>query len=193
MEIALVAVAGLGLLLFLISYLAYILAGFKHHPVTGIISAIPVLNVVTLPSLWHVAGRKLILGFLGLLLAGGSWYFGAEQSLNNIVAKFQGKEVVSTQLSSNSQQKSKAVQSLLESNMQGLPHKALYKLTFDDVAIDKLSTLQGKTVSIVTRDSQTVEGRLMKIINTKAFLDARNIEKTVELDQIRQLSVMVKK
>ena len=191
MEIALVAVAGIGVLLFLYSYLAYILAGFKHHPVTGIIAILPILNIVTLPSLWHLTGRKLIIGFLGLLLAGGSWYFGAEQSFNNLLAKFQGTEISSTEVSSN--QKTAEAQSLLESNMQGLPGKALYRLAFDSIAVDKIGSLQGKTISILTMDSERIEGRLMKVINTKAFLDSQNSERSVELNEIKQLSVMVKK
>lgn len=191
MEFALVALAGIGILLFLYSYLAYILAGFKHHPITGIISSLPVLNVVTLPSLWHVMGRKLIIGFIGLLLVIASWYFGAEQSFNTLLARYQGTEI-STSEESNDQRSAKA-QSLLESNMQGLPGKALYKLAFDIVPVEKLSSLQGKTVRILTNDSERIEGRLIKIINTKAFLDSQNTERAVELNQIKELSVMVKK
>ena len=191
MEIGLVALAGIGLLLFLYSFLAYIIAGFKHHPVTGLISMLPVLNIVTLPSLWHLVGRKLIIGFVGLLIAGGSWVIGAEQGINNLIAKVQGKP---TEISTiTSAEKATQAQLLSESNMQGLPGKALYRIDFEPVKPTLLVTLQGKTIQIVTKNHEQFEGRLLKIINTQVILEsASNSEIKIALDQIEQLSVMVR-
>ncbi len=191
MEIGLVALAGIGLLLFLYSFLAYIIAGFKHHSVTGLISMLPVLNIVTLPSLWHLVGRKLIIGFVGLLIAVGSWVMGAEQGFNNLIAKVQGKPTeISTTTSA---EKATQAQLLSESNMQGLPGKALYRMAFEPVKPTLLVTLQGKTIQIITKNNEQFEGRLLKVINTKVIIEsARNSEVKVALDQIEQLSVMVK-
>ena len=191
MEIGLVALAGIGLLLFLYSFLAYILAGFKHHPVTGLISMLPVLNIVTLPSLWHLVGRKLIIGFVGLLIAGGSWVIGAEQGINNLIAKVQGKP---TEISTiTSAEKATQAQLLSESSMQGLPGEALYRMTFEPVKPTLLVTLEGKTIQIVTKNHEQFEGRLLKIINTQVILEsASNSEIKIALDQIEQLSVMVR-
>ena len=191
MEIALVALAGIGILLFIFSYLAYIFAGFKHHPVTGLISTLPVLNVITLPSLWHKTGRHLIFGFIGLLIAVASWMFGADKGVNNLIAKIQGSspEVESFSSSEKAAQK----QLLIESNMQGLPGKALYKMVFNDIGVDKLSTLQGKIIHINTKDGGVFEGRLAKIINTKAIIESpNNIENEVTISDIKKLSVMTK-
>jgi hypothetical protein len=191
MEIGLVALAGIGLLLFLYSFLAYIIAGFKHHPVTGLISMLPVLNIVTLPSLWHLTGRKLIIGFIGLLIAIGSWVMGAEQGFNNLVSKVQGKPIEITSITSTEQ--ATQAQLLSESNMQGLPGKALYRMAFEPVKPTLLVTLQGKTIQIVTKNHKQFEGRLLKIINTKVILESvKNSEIKIALDQIDQLSVMVK-
>ena len=82
-ELVLTIIAGVGVLLFLVSYLAYIVTGFKHHFVTGIISALPVLNVVTLPSLWDKGRGKFLTGFIGLVLAGGAWVLGANKTVSN--------------------------------------------------------------------------------------------------------------
>lgn len=188
---ALVALAGIGILLFLFSYLAYIVSGFKHHPVTGLIAIFPVLNVVTLPSLWHKNGRRLIIGFVGLLIAVGSWMFGAEQGANDLLAKIQGNTPQVQSLSS-SEQASQA-QLLIESDMQGLPSKALYRLVFNDVNIEKLGTLQGRIIRLSTKEGEIFEGRLVKIINTKAVIEStKNSESKVTITDIKKLGVMSK-
>ena len=191
MEMALVALAGIGILLFLFSYLAYIISGFKHHPVTGLIAIFPVLNVVTLPSLWHKNGRRLIFGFVGLLIAIGSWMLGAEKGANDLLARIQGNIPEVESLSSSEQ--ANQAQLIIESNMQGLPGKALYKMVFNNVAIDKLSTLQGKIVRISTKEGEVFEGRLVKIISTKAVIESPyNIENKVTISDMKTLSVMTK-
>lgn len=91
MELALTIIAGLGLLLLIISYLGYVRAGFKYNVVTGLISALPVLNIVTLPALWNKAGKKFLIGFLGLIILASSWFFGANKGTENLIAKFKGQ------------------------------------------------------------------------------------------------------
>ncbi len=191
MEFALVALTGIGLLLFIYSFLAYIFAGFKHHPVTGLISMLPVLNIVTLPSLWHITSRKLIFGFIGLLIAAGSWMMGTEQGVNNLLAKIQGTP---TEISSaESAEQAIQAQLLSDSKLQGLPNKALYKMAFKPVKPTLLVTLQDKTIQIITKNKEQFEGRLIKIINTKVIIESvGNIEKKIALDQIDKLSVMVR-
>lgn len=82
MELALTIIAILGMVLFIVGYLRFIFAGFRQHPVTGIISIFPVVNLLVLPSLWHKTGRVLIVGFLGLLMVVGAWFMGAEKSMH---------------------------------------------------------------------------------------------------------------
>jgi len=191
MEMALIALAGIGILLFLFSYLAYIVSGLKHHPVTGLIAIFPVFNVLTLPSLWHKNGRRLIVGFIGLLIAAGSWMFGAEQGANDLLDKIQGNTPQVQSLSSSEQ--AKQAQLLIESDMQGLPSEALYRLVFNDVNIEKLGTLQGRIVRLNTKEGEIFEGRLVKIINTKAVIESTtNSESKVTITDIKKLSVMSK-
>ena len=87
MELALTIIAGLGALLFIVSYLSYVASGFRHHFVTGIISALPVLNVVTLPSLWDKSRGKFVIGFIGLVIAAVAWFMGANKGFQNLLSK----------------------------------------------------------------------------------------------------------
>jgi len=100
MELALTIAAVIGVLLFVIAYLRFVVSGFKHHPVTGIIALFPVINVLVVPSLWYKNGRFLILGFVGLLLAVGAWMIGAEKGIHKYTNVLLGKDqqtIVSTQ------------------------------------------------------------------------------------------------
>lgn len=91
MELGLTIAAIIGILLFVIAYLRFVISGFKHHPVTGIIALFPVLNILVVPSLWYKNGRFLIVGFVGLLLAAGAWTMGAEKGFYKYVDLLLGK------------------------------------------------------------------------------------------------------
>ena len=92
MELALTIIAALGLLLFFFSYLGYVRAGFKYNLITGIISALPVLNIVTLPALWNKVSKKFFMGLLGLIIFSASWFFGANKGVDNLLLRFNGGE-----------------------------------------------------------------------------------------------------
>lgn len=85
MELVLTIIAGLGGLLFLIGYLGFVVSGFRHHFVTGVISVLPVLNIVTVPALWGKASKKLMISILGVVIVVASWFFGADASIKRIV------------------------------------------------------------------------------------------------------------
>ncbi|MBU0656074.1 MAG: hypothetical protein KJ914_13220 [Gammaproteobacteria bacterium] len=81
MEYVLLGALFLGILLFVIGWLVVVVSGFQRHPVTGLFALIPGLNLITLPSLWHRVSGWVITGFVGLLLATGAWFSGADSYL----------------------------------------------------------------------------------------------------------------
>lgn len=87
MEYVLPAVLVLGVLLFVISWLIVIAAGFKNHPVTGIVALIPGLNLLILPSIWYRVDAWVITGFVGLLLTVGAWFLGGADQLSQHTQK----------------------------------------------------------------------------------------------------------
>ena len=88
MEYALLGALGLGLLLFVISWLVVVVKGFQRHPITGIFALIPGLNIVTLPSLWYRVSGWVITGFVGFVLTLGAWFGGAQNVLNQQLQHF---------------------------------------------------------------------------------------------------------
>ncbi len=206
-ELVLTIIAGVGVLLFLVSYLAYIVTGFKHHFVTGIISALPVLNVVTLPSLWDKGRGKFLTGFVGLILAGGAWILGANKTVNNYLAnKNNGPSEAMILRSDNTQSgiltnkgssnnlNTSTIQSrpIDESDMLGLPSKALYSLQFDPVPVNKINTLQGRIVKIINQQNEEVEGRVKAITASSVIIEGK-YENEIPIATIKQLLLMVKK
>lgn len=87
MEYVLPAVLILGVLLFVISWLVVIAAGFKNHPVTGVVALIPGLNLLILPSIWYRVGAWVITGFVGFLLTVGAWFLGGADQLSQHTQK----------------------------------------------------------------------------------------------------------
>ena len=211
MQLALLILAGLGALLFIISFLGYVISGFRHHFVTGLIATLPVLNIITLPSLWHKSSRQFIVGLIGLIIFIGAWFLGADKGIQNLLSR-QGssvsKEVVviSAAPSNSSQQstitneqvveslpiKSNRSQSLNESDMLDLPKKALYKMGFDIVPVSQINTLLGRIVQITKTDNTQVEGRIKIVASGSVILEGL-FENELPLASIKQLKLMVKK
>jgi len=236
MELVLTIIAGLGVLLFLIGYLAFVMAGFRHHFVTGIIAALPVLNIVTVPALWHRTSKRLMLSVLGLIIVAISWFLGADTKIkkllfktanNNsqvIMSKNNGMRFPSAQNDSlasqgNMTELSKTATGTVathrakeqtssmtpfanqqrfidESNMQMLPAEALYRLSFEPVPVDRISTLNGRIIEITLNTHKVYEGKVTNVSNSSVLLLSGNsisIENEFPIANIKQLRLMVKK
>jgi hypothetical protein len=204
MQLALTIITGIGILLFLVSYLAYVIVGFKHHFVTGIITLFPGLNIVTVPSLWHQNSKKVITGFIGLTIATIAWFMGANTGIKTILSTQNESETVVISRSNNQPINTNSSQSLtdptprqavtnfIESEMQNLPKKALYTMGFDKVPVDKIDTLQGRIVQVIKTNNDQIEGRIKKISASSVLL-GNGVETEIPLANIKQLSLMVKK
>ena len=170
MQLALTILAGFGVLLFLICLIGYVISGFRHHFVTGLIAIFPVLNIVTLPSLWDKNSKKFFIGFIGLIITSGAWLLGADKGFQNLVSSNNSvtEEVVISNNSGITQTnpinnaithvKPKANFILNEGNMVRLPDKALYKMSFDVIPLGQINTLKGRIVQITNTDDELLEG-----------------------------------
>ncbi|MEH6457430.1 MAG: hypothetical protein V7749_13955 [Cocleimonas sp.] len=218
MQLALTILAGLGALLFIISFLGYVISGFRHHFVTGLISTLPVLNIITLPSLWDKSSRKFIVGLIGLIIFIGAWFLGADKGIKNLISRQDSSRteevVISSAPSSNNQQQSANSSSSAglvntnkievapikphssmnfnEGEMLDLPTKALYRMGFDVVPVNQINTLQGRIVQITTSEDVQIEGRIKSVSPGSVILDGL-FENELPLASIKQLKLMVKK
>ena len=228
MELVLTIIAGIGLLLLILSYLAYMLAGFKHHFVTGLISALPVLNIVTLSALWQKAGKKFLTGLLGLVIFVASWFFGADKGLSNLYARVMGKQQTITQPAQGTNATAVALSLPQVSNQPKgntpittpvavtavskpfsnqaqrfidkdevvtLPSKALYKMLFESVSVDKITTLNGRIVRVRTNKT-TIEGKILSVNASSVLVQSGGSNPTEEelaIANIKELKLMIKK
>lgn len=208
MELALIITAAIGALLFVLGYLAFIIGGFKHHFVTGVISALPVLNIVTLPSLWYNNKGKLAVSTLGLIIFIAAWVFGANK---NILQLLSGKSVTqketvmlstpktNTKIFSqpvaenvdDTQKQQRALQKNTDSLLQ-LPSKALYSMVFENVPTDRINTLENRVVKIKLNNNNVIEGRVLSV-NSSSVLLSGAVENEIPIANIKTLSLMVKK
>ena len=209
MELAFTILAGLGALLILIGYLGFVFAGFKHHFVTGIISALPVLNIVTVPALWSKAGRKIIISVLGIIIVATSWFLGANTGIQKYVGMLKGNKQATQSIitaspannttipSSSSAPVIPAVTPLTtnpqhaidESKMQQLPKKALYRMSFEVVPVDKIQSLKDRVVKIITTNNDQLEGSISNITASSIIIQGNELP----IANIKKISLMVKK
>jgi hypothetical protein len=204
MELAFTIIAGLGALLFLSGYLGFVFAGFKHHFVTGLISALPVLNIVTVPALWRNASRKFITSIFGLIIVVASWFLGANTGISKYVGLLKGDKqatqttivgspsTVINNITTSSPTDSSTPnlhQSIDESKMKQLPKKALYHMSFEAVALDKIQTLKDRVVKIITTKNSQLEGRVDNVSASSIVINGSELP----IANIKQISLMVKK
>ncbi len=189
MELGLTILAGLGALLFLIGYLGFVVAGFKHHFVTGLISALPVFNIVTVPALWRKASRKVISSAIGLVLVIASWFLGANTGIQNLIAMVKGDKPIVSQSTTSLDTDTSLQPTINESNMQALPKKALYRMAFEAIPLDKIQTLKDRVVQITTNNGDKIEGRVSHLTASSITVQGNELA----IANIKQISLMVKK
>ena len=86
--------------------------------------------------------------------------------------------------------------SLDESKLQRLPGKALYKMSFEEVPVNNITTLLGRIVRLRDKDYKTIEGRVAAIANSSVFIQQTNstgADLELPVANIKKLSLMVKK
>ena len=220
MENALTIAVVLGGLLFIYSFIKYAITGFRYHPVTGFLALIPVLNIITLPTLMDGKTIRLIIfGLFGLLLAIAAWFLGADKSLYKHISQLRGQPVsISSESRAGSNEQktmmpnANAATSAGQNNpsieepntliapkpiqLMNLPKQALYNMQFIDAPVEQLSTLKGRIVRIVTRENSMIEGRLEKVSSSSIFITKTgdgNIAYEMLVSNIKLIKVLIKR
>ena len=199
MEIMLTIIAVIGGLLFIFSYLKFVLSGFRYHPVTGFIALIPVVNLITLPTLMDSKlVRTIILGLLGLILAVGAWFLGADKSLQKHISTLRGEPTIissskqelmgeskgarvstsdtaiteKTTTSENTTEKTapKTQGTPQSVYFEILPKQALYSMEFIETSVQQINTLKGRIVRITSTSNTIIEGQIQNIEKGSVFI-----------------------
>lgn len=210
MEYLLLTAFIIGMLLFAASWLRVIFAGFGHHFITGIVSAVPVINLLILPGIWHKVYGWVFAGIIGLLVAVGSWYAGADEHVyryaheTGISLPGPGAEGPGP-LSENTQEPSPSTQDTVTDDYtpatplapgQVLPKKALYKMTYQKVAGNSLGEYIGQYARITRTDRKTFEGKVVGLANKGIIVERRVsggvIEQRIGFEDITNAEVMRK-
>lgn len=214
MEYLLLTAFVIGALLFVASWLRVIFAGFGHHFITGIVSAVPVINLLILPGIWHKVYAWVFTGIIGLLVAVGSWYAGADEHVYRYAHETgislpapAGEGVLDSNTRAHLPDSTAEQDAGNSSNDeftpaaplppgQELPKKALYKMTYQKVASNSLGQYIGSYVRITRKDHKTFEGKVLGVTNNGIFVERRSnggiIEQRVGYDDITHAEVMRK-
>ena len=174
MTLTLFIVAVVGLFIFVIAYLRIIIASFRHHTVTGLISMIPGINLAVLPTVWAKINKAFPMSVLGLAITLGGWYMGGnlylDKNQNSLFNKPKNTQTASPTQSS-LVQKSKAMPTEHKTKEQPLPQKPLYYIRFKKIAISQLDSLLDQYIRIQLVDDREIEGKNIKSSSTELLIE----------------------
>lgn len=211
MDYVLLAALLIGVLLFLLSWLKIFFAGMGHHAVTGLIAAIPIVNLLILPTIWHRAYSWFMIGLIGFIVAAGSWFIGADKpffkqaALLGINMDEMGIETpkVSELEQRLAQEGEKQIVEDITTPAKplapraDLPQNALYRMAFTAIAKSKLGSQKGRYVRITRNDRKVFEGKLLSVDGSKIRLERRAsggvIEHTIALTDIDKAEAMIRR
>ena len=188
MEYLLIVAFAIGLLLFLLSWLRVIIAGFAHHFLTGIVAVLPVVNILVLPSVWHQVYAWVMAGFIGFLLAVATWFAGADKQVYQyahqagfeLPTKQISHPVATSEVATNQATvevkiptTTSAVTTTQTANDdpnqpaqplptgKELPKTALFTMSYKAVDTQQLNEYQGQYIRLTQKDRQQYEGKLL--------------------------------
>lgn len=207
MEYVLLAAFVIGLLLFIFSWIKVFIAGLGHHSVTGLIAAIPVVNLLILPTIWHRAYSWFMVGFIGLIVAVGTWFMGADRPFYQhgqalgIDFDVMGVEVPE-ESAIEKKLRLEGEKKIVETTMpaeplapsRDLPDRALYKMTFTSVTTGKLGQYKNRYVRITRNDRKVFEGKLLSVDGNALTMERRAsggvIKHNIAFTDIKNAEVM---
>lgn len=210
MEYLLLGAFVIGLLLFVLSWLRVIFAGFGHHFVTGIVSIVLVLNLLILPSLWHKVHSWVLTGIIGLLVAVGCWYAGADKHVYRYTHSA-GLDLPVTQNGMGTEgldlNQNGTTQNISENSAnttpaaplpsgKALPKSALYSMSYKETDANNLGQYIGHYVRVTRIDRKRIEGKAMGADDRGVVIERRinggSIEQKINFSDITHAEVMKK-
>ncbi len=208
MEYLLLGAFVIGLLLFVLSWLRVIFAGFNHHFITGLFSIVLVLNLLVLPSLWHRVYRWVLTGAIGLLVAIGCWYAGADQHVyrythnTDPAAPTTQGGIGVTGLDLNRDNLTVNANGSDNNSVtpvavgKALPKSALYSMSYQEIASTGLGQYIGHYVRLTRIDRKRFEGKVLAVDDKGVIIERRvdgNIlEQRINFNDIKQSEIMKK-
>ncbi|MEE9351976.1 MAG: hypothetical protein V3U78_06915 [Thiotrichaceae bacterium] len=193
MSLLLFILTVIGLLTFLFAYLTLVIASFKHHTVTGLISLIPGINLVVLPTILGKTGKAFPVSILGIGIALIAWYAGGHQYFDNyfkpstsLVEQSVTKinETASDEANSIDAKPHQAPPITHKTKELPLPSKPLYYLVYTKVNISELNKLTDQHIRIKLIDDRELEGKNIKTTETSLLLETYTNDTT----QVIQIS-----
>ncbi len=185
----------IGVAIFILAYLIIAFASFRHHFITGLVSLVPVANLIILPTVWHKTAKIFIASIISISLASAAWFSGANQHIAQLAQNFTGQKshIIKTNYQANSTHSNqteptqvishtptdlKKVSLFNHYKQPPLPNKALYYLLFKQVNRQDWEYLKDSLIRITFEDETQVEGRVSKILPDRLVIKFHQNQKT---------------
>ena len=194
MELTILIAAVVGIIVFAACFLKFAYEGFRHHPVTGLLALIPGINLIALPTLWHKTGKSVMIGAVALVIAAGTWFAGAGQTISNTMNPAAAPSLASA--NNNAAHTDRTTPSRQAKHLSMLPSKALYRLDFESTSPTNIQSFIGRVVRITNSNLETTDGRVKNVTPSSVFIEqsgAGTVAYEMMLSNIKSVEVMVKR
>ena len=178
MNLSLFIITLVGLATLLICYLIISFRSFKHHIVTGILSLLPVVNLLIIPSVWYQIRKPFLISMLAILVASAAWFLGGNKynTLNSVISNNQSSN--STSLASNTQ-------------TIPLPQKPLYYVKYRVISQSKIAQTLDQSIRVTLTNSTQLQGRNQSVNkSTLQLLVGYNDEQQIVEVALRDIKVL---
>ena len=181
MDLALSTIALTGVVIFLIAWLLITISAFRHHFITGLISLIPGINLLILPTIWGKSGKVIVTSMLAFVVAAGAWFAGEKNyklSLDHLPFAHSSESiqedhpiaVTPPSVIAASANKHDYIPPFLSPKRTKLPNKALYYLLFKEVDRQNWDHLKDSLIRITFEDETRLEGRVANILPDRLII-----------------------
>jgi len=182
--------AVLSAFLFIVFYGRIIITAFRHHTITGLISFIPGLNLIILPSIWDKIGRTFIMSGISLGIAIASFQMGGYSHLkqSNLLSNQKITKMEETQTT---EEEKRSTPEPISDNLKEirLPKKPLHFLVFVDTSKEKYNELSNNDLRITLADNSIIEGRAAETTRESISIEKYDQEQEEGTSRIQKIKI----
>lgn len=181
MNLSLFIITLISLAVLLVCYLTISYRSFKHHTVTGLISLLPIVNLLIIPSVWYQIRKPFFVSMIAIVISIAAWFLGGQNyNTTGKIAKGEQQSTINP----------------VNSNIHTipLPQKPLYYIKYHSIDKSSIAQTLDKSIKIELNNSTTLEGRNQSVNKSTLQLlvgyneNQRIIE--VSLGDIKALAVL---
>ncbi|MCK5726076.1 MAG: hypothetical protein KAH22_04515 [Thiotrichaceae bacterium] len=158
---------------------------------TGLISLLPVVNLLIIPSVWYQIRKPFFISIIAIIMAVVTWFFGGQNYYSSFI---NNKMTTPTQQSADASPLANTNTSNNSTNTIPFPQSPLYYINFHPKEITALEQTVNQYIRIKLIDSSLIEGKNKAVSQStlELIVGYNNTQKVVKVlrRDIKSLEVL---